>query len=134
MGEHAGNRGCHDLVGLGRHRDRRRHADEDQQRGEQEAAADAEQAGRDADPGTQAQQQEDIERTSRRSADKSAALETSRGWLSPRSRSFPPHDGSVTETLIYLRRLPIGRIRDQSQNQSTATRAPQRNRSYSKSQ
>src|SRR5438477_524546 len=44
MGEHARDRGRHDLIGLGRHRHRRGYADEDQQRGQEEPAADPEQA------------------------------------------------------------------------------------------
>ena len=43
VGEHARDRGGDDLHGLGAHRDGGRHADEDQQRRHQKAAADAEQ-------------------------------------------------------------------------------------------
>ena len=45
-----------------RHRDRRRHADEDQQRRHQEAAADAEHAGDESDRQPHPQNEEDVDR------------------------------------------------------------------------
>ena len=59
--EHAGDRRGDDLVRLRRDGDRRRHADEDQQRRQQETAADAEHAGKEADAGAEPQQHEDVE-------------------------------------------------------------------------
>ena len=59
--DHARHRRRNDLVGFGRHRDRRRDADEDQQRRHQEAAADAEQAGKKTDSAAQPHQQEHVD-------------------------------------------------------------------------
>jgi hypothetical protein len=62
MRQHARHRGADELVGRRGDGDRRRHADEDEEGGEQEAAADAEHAGEEADPAAKGEQDEDIQR------------------------------------------------------------------------
>ena len=60
--ERARYRGADQLIGGTRHRDRRRHADQDQQRREQETAADAEHARENADRRAEQQQADNVER------------------------------------------------------------------------
>ena len=62
VGQHAGDRCCDDLVGLGADRHRRRYADEDEQWRHQESAADAEQPGQEPDPATHRQKEEHVHR------------------------------------------------------------------------
>ena len=62
MGEHARNRGGDELVRFAGDGNRRRNADEDQERRHQEAAADPEQPGQHADAGAHPEQQKDIDR------------------------------------------------------------------------
>ena len=62
VGEHPGNRGGDDLVGLGGHGDRRGHADEDQQRGHQKSAADPEDAREESDRAAKPEQDKGVDR------------------------------------------------------------------------
>ena len=62
VGDRAGKRGRRDVARHRGDRDRRRDADEDQQRRHQEAAADAEHAGDEADRRAHREDQEDIDR------------------------------------------------------------------------
>ena len=62
MRQDAGKRRGDDLVGFGRHGDRGRDADEEQQRRHQKAAADAEHAGQDTDKPAQSQEEERVDR------------------------------------------------------------------------
>ena len=62
VGDRAGQRGRRDVARHRGDRDRRRDADEDQERRHQEAAADAEHAGHEADRRAHRQDQEDIDR------------------------------------------------------------------------
>jgi hypothetical protein len=61
MGQDAGHRRGHDLIGLGAHGHRRRHADENQDWGHQEPAADPEDAREQPYNASQAKQQEDVD-------------------------------------------------------------------------
>ena len=62
IGDRAGKRGSRDVGGDARHRHGRLHADEDQQRRHQEAAADAEHAGNESDRQPHRQDQKDVDR------------------------------------------------------------------------
>ena len=62
MGQDTGHRRGHDLIGLGTHGHRRRHADEDQNRGHQEAATDPENTRDQADTRPNPEDHEEVQR------------------------------------------------------------------------